>query len=140
MLLMISGFLIATLSPEEAYDAKGDDIIPSLFQGKWAPAIKDCTDEDQVSNLNISATRVEAYDFRVKLLKHAGLHFDQTNSGKDAQTLTMLAAESGEGEVSFGRVRLALSGGKLYFDRPDEKTRTLDTSKGGYVRCPSRNR
>lgn len=64
--------LLAT-APADAYDAQGEDIIPSLFQGKWAPTTADCKDEDQVAVLNISKNYFQGYEFDARLLKHAGL-------------------------------------------------------------------
>jgi hypothetical protein len=140
-MLGLAFLALLAAAPEDAYDAQGEDIIPSLFQGKWAPAVADCKDEDQVAVLNISKNHVQGYEFDARLLKHAGLQVESAPAtGKLVQVITLLVAESGEGEVSLGRIRLGLYGGKMYFDRPSEKAGALNTKGDGYIHCPAKTR
>ncbi len=76
-----------------------------------------------------------AYDFRAKLLKHPGTNSIFTTSNKLADSIVLLVAQSGEGDVDITRYRLAILNGKLYFDYPDKTKGPLDPKVGSHVRC-----
>lgn len=131
----------AIAEPTEAYDRLGNDIIPAILQGSWAANAKDCNDPDRIGVTNVYATAVEGYEFRAKVIKHAGFNSRSAISGKDGQYVTMLVAESGEGRVGFSRLLLGLVGERLYVDRPSDpidqlggKARINDKS-AGLIRC-----
>lgn len=127
---------VALSDPHNAYDANGDDNILVAFQGKWAPSQTDCKDEDRVNSLSISASTVTAYDFRAKLLKHAGANSTLTNlEDRYADSVLTLVAQSGEGDVKITRYRLAFLDGKLYLDYPNKTKGRLKAEVGGHVRC-----
>lgn len=129
--------LLALGDPLDAYDVNGDDIIPAIFHGDWAPNKAECQDEDGVNSLNITATSVTAYDFRAKLLKHAGINSIFTTTDKFADSIVLLVAQSGEGDVRITRYRLAILDEKLYLDYPDRTKGPLDLKIGSHVRCPA---
>lgn len=134
-MIFVIGLLLALSDPLDAYDAKGEDIIPAAFQGNWAPNKAGCKDEDGVNSLIINASTVTAYDFRAKLLKHAGANLTPTTNGKYADSIVLLVAQSGEGDVDITRYRLAVFGGKLYLDYPDKAKGPLNPKVGSHIRC-----
>lgn len=134
MILAIS-FLLALSGPLDAYDDNGEDIIPVAFQGNWAPIKRGCKDEDGVDLLSITSTSVTAYDFRAKLLKHAGTQSTFTTDKRLADSIVMLVAQSGEGDVDITRYRLAILDEKLYLDHADKTKDLINPKIGSHVRC-----
>ena len=132
--------LLALNAPFDAYDGKGEDIIPVEFQGSWAPSKSACNNEDGVNSLHIGSTSVTAYDFRAKLIKHAGANSTFTTDNRMADSIVLLVAQSGEGEVDITRYRLAILDGKLYLDWADKTKKVFNPKVGSHVRCSDKTK
>lgn len=139
MIIALS-LLLALSDPLDAYDNNGEDIIPAAFQGSWAPNKRGCNDEDGVDLLSIDSTSVTAYDFRAKLIKHAGAQSTFTTDNRLADSILMLVAQSGEGDVNITRYRLAILNEKLYLDFADKTKKPFNPKIGSHVRCPFKRR
>lgn len=135
-MIIAASLFLALSEPLDAYDANGEDIIPVAFQGSWAPNKRGCGDEDGVDLLSITPTSVTAYDFRGKLIKHAGAQSTFTTDNRLADSIVMLVAQSGEGDVDITRYRLAIFNEKLYFAQADDIKKPFDPKIGSHVRCP----
>ena len=135
MIIAIS-MLLALSDPLDAYDRNGEDIIPAAFQGSWAPSTSGCNDEDGVDSVRIDSNSVTAYDFRAKLIKHAGANTAFTTDERLADSLVMLVAQSGGGDVDITRYRLSILDNKLYVDFSNDFKKPFNPNVGGHVRCP----
>ena len=134
-MIIAFSLLLALSDPLDAYDVNGEDIIPAAFQGDWSPSKSGCNDEDGVDLLSIASNSVNAYDFRAKLIKHAGVQSTFTIDNQLADSIVMLVAQSGEGDVDITRYRLAILDEKLYLSQADQTKKPFDPKTGGYVRC-----
>lgn len=121
--------------PFKAYDQQGEDIIPIEFQGDWAPSKSDCNNKDGVNSLHVFPKSISSYESRAKLIKHAGSTSDWTVGEEMGDSVRMLVAQSGEGDVDITRYRLFLLNDKLYLDVGDDAKKPVNTKAGGYVRC-----
>ena len=139
-MIIAMSLLLALSDPLVAYDANGEDIIPSAFQGRWAPNKSECNDEDGVNLLSVGPTSVTAYDFRAKLIKHAGANSTFTTDKRLADSIILLVAQSGEGDVEITRYRLAILDKKLYVDYANKTKKPFDPKIGSHVRCSTKTR
>jgi hypothetical protein len=92
------------------------DVFPTPFRGKWAADRVTCRDPDGKGSVQITANRMTGYESDAVLLKNA-LMFEAGPNGREAYTILALLAVSGEGELGIEKVRVSLSGRRLYFSR-----------------------
>ena len=137
-LIIPLSLMLALSDPLAAYDRNGDDIIPVAFQGEWAASDSVCNDEDGIGSLTVRPTSVTAPGFRAKLIKHAGANPIFTSDDRQADSILMLVAQSGEGDVEITHYRLSILDKKLYLEMAEETKKPLNMNVGGYKRCPAK--
>lgn len=131
---MIIGFLSALLAIPEAELAtkiNGRDVFPRAFIGTWAFSLKACEDESIV----IEEGGTAGYESEAVLLKHTGMIHHDAPDGKEAYTVVALMAESGEGQVGIGQLRISRVGDRLFTSRADVVSED-DHWKYPNIRCP----
>jgi hypothetical protein len=113
-----------------------EEIIPSAFQGHWAPTLADCR-ENGTGGVTISKKGLEFYEADAVLLKATPVELFDAPNGKLAYTIHLLVAERNDMDVGTGKLRLTLSDGKLYATRIGAVTEAAQW-KNGSIRCPAK--
>jgi hypothetical protein len=125
---------LAPQAKEPYYLDEENEYYPAEFRGKWAPSQTACKQEVGEDVITIGRTKIWAYEADSKLLKLTPQISFTAPNGSDAETIIALVAERGETEVSIGKIRLTLSGNKLYTSRVDAVTEDQQW-KYGNVKC-----
>lgn len=112
-----------------------DEFYPAEFRGSWAPALAACKAESGDEVITIGRTKIWSYEADSKLLKITPVIYFTGPKGVDAKSVHAVVAERGEDEVGVGKLRLTLSGGKLYTSRIDEVSEDQQW-KYGNIKCP----
>lgn len=96
------------------------EVFAPAFRGTWSKSASDCSDESSLKTVVISEARLEGYGWDTVLLKTTPV-IGQSGSkkGEWANTVVVLTADRAETEVSFGKRRLSLLGGKLYMSNAE---------------------
>jgi hypothetical protein len=128
--LSFSGPALAQSDDEEA------EVYPLEFRGLWGPSLAACKSEFGEDLISIGRTRIQLYEADSKLLKITPVVSFTAPSGLDAKSVNAIVAERSELEVGIGKLRLTLSGGKLYPSRIDEVPED-DQWKSPHVKCPA---
>ena len=89
----------------------GRDIFPPAFHGTWANTLADCGD---IEFMTITRDRLSGRESGAILLKNGGMIRHTARNGQPAYTINALVAQSGEGDVGIGRLRISRVGDMLY--------------------------
>jgi hypothetical protein len=128
-LILMLIFVTVILSSQTvlAYDNSNRSIIPEEYRGLWAESEEVCNDPDGLI-YTITATSFSAYELEARPLIVSGQitwwHLDRDM----VKSVVILTAETGEGEVSIGKLKLSLSNTRLHINRIEENSeeRKLD--------------
>lgn len=132
MILLMSLALLQI--PEADLDTQrgGRDVFPPAFHGAWAATLAECRD---IGYVIISLDRFTGYESDAVLLKNGGMILHSTPDGREAYTMNALVAQSGEGEVGIGRLRVSRVGDRLYTSNAEVVSEEEHWSYPR-VRCP----
>lgn len=110
-----------------------EEFYPADFRGSWAPSLTACK-SDSGEAIQVGRTKIWAYEADSKLLKMTPIASFSAPDGAAAKSFQAIVAERAEDELGVAKIRLTLSGGRLYMSNASEpEAKQWDTP---YVKCP----